>query len=335
MYSQLRELRINVDSCCSPDLANLFCLPRLRLLRISKVIHSPSQAVATSAWPEFRAASNLQELELFDVGVPAHMIVHMLEFCRALSVFKCQQLPGYDLDGATTEESRGWCVDILRAVEKHAASLTFLRFDPNDKHLAEYEDDAYAPVDSFRKLEALEMLDVPFKLLAGKPCQSDIVNGTQLWYPDIRKVLPTELERLWLSMCWRTATGESIETLREMLLVDVRDKQTNNNKLNTPGVHINFDLTVWNVQFPLKLWDIEQLFKQYGVGFEYRIWNANNIDDGREEELDTVARDLWEHGLKGVEMAQHFINAEKELAEAMQRLDLIREEKLDRMFPVI
>jgi hypothetical protein len=34
-------------------------------------------------------------------------------------------------------------------------------------------------------------------------------------------------------------------------------------------------------------------------------------------------------------MAQHFVNAEKELAEAMQRLDLIREEKLDRMFPVI
>jgi hypothetical protein len=137
MYSRLRDLRISgwyTGIRYTSDLVHLFCLPQLRILHIHDLQLEPSSADGQLPWSAVRPTSNIRQLALRRVDPPAYIIVRMLSSCKALSKFSCAR-NGFNesVHIITVEGERIWGVEILRAVEKHSASLRYLQFLPDDE----------------------------------------------------------------------------------------------------------------------------------------------------------------------------------------------------------
>lgn len=112
-FGRLRTLNIRGQSLCSPDLAYLFCLPRLHRLHISDVIMNTWDSTKRFRWPVNYASSDLQELKVTEVEAPAEIIAHMVRTCKALSLFRCRRVDDHtmiqgDMLLQNTDESRKW-----------------------------------------------------------------------------------------------------------------------------------------------------------------------------------------------------------------------------------
>jgi hypothetical protein len=95
MYSLLQDIRIKLNVRYSPELAYLFCLPRLRVLHLEQIIYDPSRDDEVPRWPIADSTSNLRELRLYSIELPAYIVSGMLGSCKALQDFTCEALEAF------------------------------------------------------------------------------------------------------------------------------------------------------------------------------------------------------------------------------------------------
>ncbi|KAF2875607.1 hypothetical protein BDV95DRAFT_278700 [Massariosphaeria phaeospora] len=329
LYTRLRTLQIRFDMSCSPAILYLFCLPRLRLLHVDGLAQESTE-VEPQLWPVSNVASDLEELQLTHVEAPGLFIAHMIRSCKALSVFKCHRVeeskwPDAHMPIKTADESRAWCAEIMSAVEQHSSSLTTLELEPHDTFLRHDEHYRYAPLDSFKKLDALDALIAPFMLLMGTPSSTTIAECTQTSYLRMLDVLPPNLVYLCLSLSPWTAPGAVNETI-----LDLKSRPTI--KLYCESllqyVHLVYDHMKWNAPLPLQFWKMKDDFAFFcGISFDYLIHDAidfDHVDDVfDEQQLNTLAKELARHGPMGIEMATHFSGCAQEMkAKVMDCLGL-------------
>jgi hypothetical protein len=295
-FERIHTLSINMESHCSTDLAYLFCLPRIRRLRLQALGNSPWENTKRFEWPVLNATSGLLELKLEGVDVAAEVVVHMLHSCEALLQFECHR----DDPSDNINDSRAWCAEVLAAVRRHQASLKHLELQPNDEDvILQHMFFDYEPLEVFRELQNLEVLAIPFLLLMGRP-----PHGAS--YPQMRDVLPLNLTTLRLGMHPYCSDDADAETILSCVPADT--DRAFDSSLSIVELHYD-GMYGWYVTLPMDFWEIKNGLLQHSISFEYTLRNAVEFDCFNsgfiKENIEEVAQDLAAYGMKGVEMATH------------------------------
>jgi hypothetical protein len=330
-FTRLHAINIIGQSLSSPDLAYLFCLPRLRRLQINSVVTDSLKEAAPVPWPVIYARSNLRELALTDVEAPAIVIAHMVRSCKALQVFTCRRpIRGDWFDDDMPTELRAWCLEILLALEEHTESLEILELQPRDEPLLQHElSYCYQPLDGFRKLNALQVLVVPIHLLIGRPPRTTETKSTQPITPLMRHVIPPNLTHLSLSMRPSTSPAASANTILDCMPANDANEEEREILRN---VQLRYEQMLLDFPLSLNFWEIERSFRQRGVDFVYVIIDAIDFDygedDWNEEQLDAAAHRLSAYGVKGLEMAGHFAGFEEPLVKRISKILGFEEDKV-------
>jgi hypothetical protein len=299
-FERLHTLSINMQSHCSTDLAYLFCLPRLRRLRLQALGESPWKNTVRFEWPVLKATSGLLELNLEGVDVAAEVVVHMLHSCEALLQFECHRDDPSDTINHI-DDSRAWCAKVLAAVRRHQASLKHLELRPYAEYMiSENMFSDYEPLEDFREFWNLEVLAIPFLLLMGRPS-----HGAS--YPQMRDVLPPNLTTLRLGMHPEHSYGADAETILSCVRADTDPAFDSSLSV----VELRYDgMYGWYTTLPMDFWEIKNVLLQHGISFEYTLCNAVEYDCRNfafvKEHIEEVAQGLSAYGMKGVEMAAHF-----------------------------
>lgn len=338
-FGRLRTLNIQGQSLCSPDLAYLFCLPRLDRLQLSGVVQEiPLGESKPFPWPVKHGSSSLRELKVTEIEAPAEIIAHMIRSCKALSLFRCRRsddvrLLEEEMLINNTNDSRAWCAEILAAVNQHKSSLKFLELQSIEEEMMTLDMFfEYEPLDLFRELQALEVLIIPYMLLMGRPSNTTIAASTTPPYIPMRAVLPRSLARLTLLMHPWTAPLVTEEAILSCIPLDNGDTKPLGNS-SIQEVKIMYDRGFEYSTLPLNFWQIKHDLRQRGIRCDYQMRFAiayAEVCDGSfdEEQLDVVAQELSTYGLKGLEMAQHFGDASEDLETRLYKLLGLDEDKL-------
>lgn len=263
-YNELRTIDIDTQdgSCSSSIVACLFTLPSLRTLRLS---------VETGMWMMGKGEDWLIQERSSSVSTLILHRVMISTIHTKLMIMSCKELSRFEYVWDWGDNSLRGLPEIMSGLEQEQGSLRILRLDPThtrSRDLGDVPDLAFARVDGFRRLHALEKLTISFQTLPGRPSMDYTSKGS--WqYPHIGDVLPQGLQEFSLRIK-PTTVSHNYHDAYYHLFSSALALQTNG--LHLKKVHVAYsDKTTSALLLPFSFWDIEDLYAAHGVKFDYYI----------------------------------------------------------------
>ncbi|KAF2638296.1 hypothetical protein P280DRAFT_520316 [Massarina eburnea CBS 473.64] len=300
-YSHLHTLQLNMCESYSHDLAYLFRLPSLRILRFYRLLHDvlyeSRQSHSTELdWPVEPGTSKVEVLGFIESDPMPGVAVNMIASCKALQEFSLEYVT---VDDYAHESHARECwkeiFPVLRGC--HSNTLQHLAFDPKHNINPKHVDDAWHGFGCFRKLRVLHF---PSSILLGCSLLGEKETTTSL-----RDHLPATLEQLTLTV---TESSEMPGADKEMLLLSLLPID-DLYPTTTPNLQLRYG---WDVLLVpgndmLDVWRLKAAFFEKGRRFEYRFINTDSMDEAPEvSDILDLAQGLARWGLKGVELASHY-----------------------------
>jgi hypothetical protein len=156
----------------------------------------------------------------------------------------------------------------VSVLEEHRGTIEVLRLEPSDYgDLGErqWESGAYQRLDGFHRLHALKELTMSWNLLMGKPADPRY-NGQDDWqYPQMRDVLPTQLEKMSLFL-HSSMLATRYEDGNARLMISALP--LNREHLRLKYVHLEYDLDDDYTILPFNVELIQQAYNGCGVQLE-------------------------------------------------------------------
>jgi len=181
-------------------------------------------------------------------------------------------------------------------------------------------------------MQALELLIIPFMLLIGRPSNTAISEIEQPSHAPLRNFLPSSLRQLTLIMHPLTAPLVTDEAILSCIPPD-SDATDAPSTSFVQEVNIVYGREFQYATLPLNFWQIKHDFRLRGVQCNYTLpycIDYATVNDGSfdKEHVEMVTEELSTHGLKGLEMAQHFGDVSEELEARLYKLLGLDEDKV-------
>lgn len=272
-FQKLHTISFNMRHQCGTWFIPLLSLPCLKSLSLGSWSIHPydDDWEASLVWPEPTVISGVSELHFWDANVPAHVIVKIMDYCRALKSFKCTQ--DWGIRPPTDKRGKQWCAEILAGLQRQSKTLTSLALKPCDEHSSSRSEVEYGGLQGFQTLTALDCLDVPWHLILGSPGgfrneQKCYEPTGDFQYPDLHDVLPNSLRHFKTSKDERsTPICAGIEQALYSLLPSSEEPNT----LRLHSIEFAYNSAHYYNPLPMNFWRIQDAFQKAGVKFNYKL----------------------------------------------------------------
>ena len=229
VFDRLHTLEVSIGGTFSNELARLFYIPSLRQLFLAEIWADDDDEFDPQDWPVAASSSGIQGLHFTKVIIASELAARLITSCSVLS--SCQvHLDDYH---CLENPHEYWAV-ILAALEKYCSTLKKLSIKSQSDFMASYEHDkGIRRIDLFHRLYSLEVLDVPWVVLMGKPnayfeqfSDLGLCIPRPCWegHPQMRDVIPPHLRSLTCYIeAWKEPLSFYDDAFKSLLPIDSQD----------------------------------------------------------------------------------------------------------------
>jgi hypothetical protein len=215
-------------------------------------------------WPIPSNVLGITSLKLYYSYLTADVICGTLRSCKALTSFK------FVYHSWQNNAIDVWCAEVVRTLQKHRESLTSLELQIAERVFYRQLNLSFKRVDGFQSLHALEILEVPFFVLMGKPSglyRNDvwIPDPGQEEYPTLKDVLPPGLRELTLHAGRWSAFGTALETKFKTYL------SLGSTVKRIEKVSLYWDPLESDYPLPMNFWSIKKFYSEHEVRVDYTL----------------------------------------------------------------
>jgi hypothetical protein len=231
-------------------------------------------------WPS-APHSSITTLKLENVHIPTSFLLWMIQSCESLHTFEATSV---DTPEVISSESRRWCVDILRSLQKHRVGLEHLRLDSNILFPIQADGfESWSHIGGFQCFPRLRTSDTTFGNLVGVPRGRAGPDGGYEFHDEwqgfknLRDVVPETLERLKIRF------DGVLEINCDEVFLGVLDSHYGNEyALKSVDVYYRYGNMFLNstLTHPLDFWDVQMAFREHGeTEFRYTknfdLWGSS------------------------------------------------------------